>query len=1114
MWSLYENEKELKPLVFSNGKTQADVVKEVLDAIKAGYKMIFIKGACGTGKCLDKDSLIFCKPDDEEYFSYYKIMDLVGKKGKILSLDKKGKIVESRFKNVRETGVKEIFRLKTNTGRQIFASKNHPFLSINEKGLEWIPIEKLAKKSYICLANKIHLTNIFEYDENKIKILAHLIAEGKLGDKSGSPIYTQDPLENPDTREDYIQSLRKVFPEGEIKQDKKNVKINFRIMDTRFGTTNKLRLFVREHGLDGKRSAEKFVPKIIFNLSNEKIALFLRVLYSGDGSIYSRKIKKRKQDQIIIEYCSISDRLIRDVSILLSRFGIQHTITSKKFRENNDYSKRIVISSQEQVRTFIEKIGFLGRKQKLALELYDHTKIHKFTNIDKVPRIIREYLKEKGYSYLQLDRFLNYESIENLRKDASYKKIRIDNLIKSPKVFSQGKIDFLRVHLKKINNHIKDESLSFICNEDIIWDKIKSIDPVKNGKTYDLEVEDNHNFIANGIMTHNSAIALNLARKLGKTSVVVPIKSLQEQYLKDYTGKMHIFKEKKFKLDSFPELSSHPELTKSELLNKKEKLKICSIVGRGNFKCKYLEENPTDFTIKREKNSTLTEVFEPSKNQRLSMKSNDKSCDNDFIPCKIDLKEKNLPIIKEYIKLNPDVELTDFESVGEIKRMTIAPVCPYWSPILPVEIGRFKDAVKINYNGLNSKKFIIHQRKPGCKYYEQYASYNDSDVIIFNSLKYKLETLMDRKPETELEIIDECDEFLDSFTIEEQINLNRLVFALNNVFSGNKKVNDMINNLLDITNTIKLKYKDSIQEEILELKNTIIEDLLNSILEESEAMDLLEMDERNYIYHLDEVAKTFSDFHGETFFSINSQENNIVISLVTTNLEKRFKELAEKNKVFVMMSGTIHSESVLKNIYGLDKFKIIEAETAHQGELIKLKQGYELECSYANFKNNKITREDYLKALSKSVASAKPPILVHVNSFSDLPKEFEKEKYRLDNLITQEQLLDEQQNDPLGQRVKDFKNKKTNILFTTKCSRGMDFPGDICNSIIITRFPYPNISSIFWKILKKTNPNNFMSFYMDKAHRELLQRIYRGLRSKNDTVYLLSPDIRVLDHVF
>jgi Rad3-related DNA helicase len=98
--------------------------------------------------------------------------------------------------------------------------------------------------------------------------------------------------------------------------------------------------------------------------------------------------------------------------------------------------------------------------------------------------------------------------------------------------------------------------------------------------------------------------------------------------------------------------------------------------------------------------------------------------------------------------------------------------------------------------------------------------------------------------------------------------------------------------------------------------------------------------------------------------------------------------------------------------------------------------------------------------------------------------------------------------------VEDFKLKKTEILFTTKCNRGIDFPGNLCNSIVITRFPYPDISNIFWKILKKNKPNHFMSFYMDKAKRELLQRVYRALRSKYDRVYLLSPDIRVMNFNF
>ena len=71
----------------------------------------------------------------------------------------------------------------------------------------------------------------------------------------------------------------------------------------------------------------------------------------------------------------------------------------------------------------------------------------------------------------------------------------------------------------------------------------------------------------------------------------------------------------------------------------------------------------------------------------------------------------------------------------------------------------------------------------------------------------------------------------------------------------------------------------------------------------------------------------FSDFLDETFFSLEKKDNNMIISLVTTNLKKRFRELLDKNKIFILMSGTIHSENVLKNIFGLENFKIIEASS-------------------------------------------------------------------------------------------------------------------------------------------------------------------------------------------
>ena len=54
------------------------------------------------------------------------------------------------------------------------------------------------------------------------------------------------------------------------------------------------------------------------------------------------------------------------------------------------------------------------------------------------------------------------------------------------------------------------------------------------------------------------------------------------------------------------------------------------------------------------------------------------------------------------------------------------------------------------------------------------------------------------------------------------------------------------------------------------------------------------------------------------------------------------------------------------------------------------------------------------------------------------------------------------------------------------------------------------MKDLFWKIIKQTCPNYYCEFYKDKAKREFLQKLYRAIRSKNDYVYVLSPDARVL----
>lgn len=603
------------------------------------------------------------------------------------------------------------------------------------------------------------------------------------------------------------------------------------------------------------------------------------------------------------------------------------------------------------------------------------------------------------------------------------------------------------------------------------------LEPLKftNGKTQEDVVSEVMNEIKKGTKTifihgvcgtGKSAIALNIAKNFKKSSIVVPIKSLQEQYEKDYTQKMFVLKEDK------------------------KPLKISVIKGRNNFRCPY---------------------------------SAGECADDTSLPCTIEIRDKNTEELLNYVQKNPLCDVSDFSSASDVRRMNIAPACPYWAPIMPSDVnpkllGEYK---KIEYTTITGKSYALFQRKKGCGYYDQYESYANSDVLIFNSRKYLIENSMTRKPATDIEIIDECDEFLDSFANERKININRLINSLNNLIPKESKNKRTIKEFINKLNYFLLNSKEI---ECEKLEKTEFFWVIEFILENP---NLAEDEEFNYYNTIVEIVRSFESILADSYISVErvkkesgqeklfgkeSFEEVIYVTIVSINLAQRFKELLEDNKVFVLMSGTLHSPEVLKDLFGIKDFKIIEAENTLPGEIKKIRTGVEKNCSYANFKKGIVNRKLYLKILDLCLSQAIKPVMVHVNSFSDLPSEKENDEYKFDNLISKERLIEMQINSDFF--INSFNMKKEKILFTTKCSRGVDFAGDKCRSIIITRFPYPNINRLFWKILKKEQPDKFMEFYVDKARRELLQKISRAVRFKGDWVNLLSPDIRVLNNDF
>ena len=185
-----------------------------------------------------------------------------------------------------------------------------------------------------------------------------------------------------------------------------------------------------------------------------------------------------------------------------------------------------------------------------------------------------------------------------------------------------------------------------------LYNNSEFLEPLKftNGKTQEDIVKEVLDLIKNGEKiifikgmcgTGKSAIALNIAKNIGKTSVIVPGKNLQNQYKRDYEDGKYILKDNK------------------------EKLKISVITGRNNHQCLFIKDDEFSIPqIKRETNSKLNDIFEFSKKEINDRAIKDTSADNPEIPCKIEIKERNYKKIIEYLKKNKSINLKNIALWG------------------------------------------------------------------------------------------------------------------------------------------------------------------------------------------------------------------------------------------------------------------------------------------------------------------------------------------------------------------------------------------------------------------------------------------------------------------
>jgi replicative DNA helicase len=247
------------------------------------------------------------------------------------------------------------------------------------------------------------------------------------------------------------------------------------------GKRNPIVEWLDAFGLFGLRSHQKFVPAKISSLPRYQLALFLKHLWTTDGSV-----TVSKSGVIRIYYSTSSQRLVRDVQSLLLRFDIRARIRSV----GNAYGHpqwTLDVQGVNEQRRFLTEIGVNGRREeqvKCALaRLQSMTAKARFDNIPAdVWSRVRSTMGDRGVGLTVLRSRVGSASGGDL------------NPLINPS----------RERIHRIAEVLSDAELDMLATNDVYWDTIKSIESKGMEPVYDATVPGTHNFIANGINLHNS----------------------------------------------------------------------------------------------------------------------------------------------------------------------------------------------------------------------------------------------------------------------------------------------------------------------------------------------------------------------------------------------------------------------------------------------------------------------------------------------------------------------------------------------------------------------------------------------------------------------------------
>jgi DNA replication protein DnaC/intein/homing endonuclease len=358
-----------KPYLSPTATKAAEKVENYLkswEENKEAGRGLYFCGGVGTGKCVAASEHITLADGQR-----LKAAELVGREFELLTLvDGKPAAVRARAE---WNAIEPVWEIETETSKKVVRNTEHPFyvgdpVSGRNKDVKprgWRSLADITPGQVIAAPDALPAFDSSEkgrLPEDEVKLLAYMIGDGGLTQPTAR--FSQAPGVQLEEMQAIVGRFgaRLVYHGG----------VDYRIAGTetrtsrslsRSGVTthrfNRVSEVLKRHGLAGKHSREKRIPRAVFGLPRDQLVAFLSRLYATDGWAYCRKPRLRRLGTVEIGFCSVSEGLVRDVQELLLKLGISARV--RPWPKSNAWC--VDINDARQVVAFADEVGIFGKER-------------------------------------------------------------------------------------------------------------------------------------------------------------------------------------------------------------------------------------------------------------------------------------------------------------------------------------------------------------------------------------------------------------------------------------------------------------------------------------------------------------------------------------------------------------------------------------------------------------------------------------------------------------------------------------------------------------------------------------------------------------------------------